>query len=381
MAKAERDRHASGSRTARKGQAMDRLRLVFWETTAGCNLECVHCRRLDVSHQMMQDDLSTSESFRLVDQLSDMGRDIILVLSGGEPLLRPDIFDIAHHAHHRGLTLALATNGTLVDETTAQEIRRAGIRRVSVSLDGADAKTHDGFRMIEGSFEAALRGINHLGAVGVEVQINSTIAMHNVHQVGELYQLARTLGAVAFHLFMLVPVGCGVQLADNQMLRPEIYEEILNWLYDISVKGPLLVKATCAPHYFRIAYQRAGRDGMRSSPAAGSMNAVTKGCLAGSAVCFVSHKGEVFPCGYLPVEAGNIRTRSFRDIWENSEVFRLLRDVGNLQGKCGACEYRKVCMGCRARAYAGTGNFLAEEPYCSYRPRQGTRDRQLIKIH
>lgn len=263
----------------------------------------------------------------------------------------------------------MATNGTLVDNETAQEIRRIGIRRVSVSLDGADARTHDGFRKIEGSFDAALRGIDNLVALGVEVQINSTIAMHNVHQVGELYRLACTLGAVAFHLFMLVPVGCGAQLAGNRMLRPEIYEEILNWLYDISVKGPLLVKATCAPHYFRIAYQRAGKDGKRSAPSAGSMNAMTRGCLAGSAVCFVSHKGEVFPCGYLPVEAGNIRTRSFRDIWENSEVFRLLRDPGNLEGKCGACEYRKVCMGCRARAYAGTGNFLAEEPYCSYKPR------------
>lgn len=346
------------------------LRLVFWETTAGCNLECVHCRRIDVSKELMKDDLSTEEAFRLVEQIaeaSDGGT--ILVLSGGEPLFRQDIFDIARHAKKQGLTLALATNGTLVDEEMAKKIGDAGIQRVSISLDGADSKTHDAFRKLPGSFEAAIRGIRNLRNLGMEVQINSTIAKHNVHQVEDLYKLAQELGAVALHIFMLVPVGCGVQIAEDQMLPPTKYEEILNWFYDISKEGKMQTKATCAPHYFRIMRQRAKAEGIKVTPKTHGMAAMTKGCLAGSGVCFVSHKGEVFPCGYLPVEAGNIRKQRFKDVWENSEVFRQLRNPDNLGGKCGICEYKKVCMGCRARAFYDRGSYLAEEPYCIYEPK------------
>lgn len=344
----------------------NQLRLVFWETTAGCNLECIHCRRLDISKEMMKDDLSTEESLSLIEQIGEAGEGIILVLSGGEPLFRPDIFHIARHAKKQGLTLALATNGTLVDKDMAKKIADAGIDRVSISLDGADADTHNAFRRLPGSFEAAIRGMKNLKDLGMEVQLNSTIARHNEHQVKELYQLAQDLGAIALHIFMLVPVGCGVQIAEDQMLEPEKYEEILNWFYDISKEGKIQTKATYAPHYFRIMRQRAKEEGIKVTPKTHGMAAMTKGCLAGSSVCFVSHRGQVFPCGYLPVEAGNIRKTHFKDIWENSEVFTNLRNPENLQGKCGICEYKKVCMGCRARAYYEKGNYMAEEPYCIY---------------
>ena len=199
------------------------------------------------------------------------------------------------------------------------------------------------------------------------MQINTTIARHNAEQLAGIYELARTVGAVAFHAFMLVPVGCGVQIADDQMLSPARYEEILNEFYDLSRRGELQLKATCAPHYYRIARQRARAEGIAPSGPREGMAAMTRGCLAGTAVCFVSHKGQVFPCGYLPVEAGNVRTRDFAEIWRESPLFRTLREDA-LGGKCGACEYRTVCGGCRAPGYYATGDFLAEEPYCSYLP-------------
>jgi heme b synthase len=366
----------------------NQLRLLFWETTAGCNLECVHCRRLDVSKELMKNDLSTDDSFRFIANLAEFAKPI-LVLSGGEPLFRPDIFDIATHARDRGLAVALATNGTLITEPVAQKIVAAGIRRVAISIDGADETTHDNFRRQPGSLAAALNGFRHLKRLGMSMQINCTVTKHNVHQIDTLYAMARDLGADALHLFMLVPVGCGVQIAESAMLPAEEYERVLNWMYEKSKLSELHLKATCAPHYFRIIRQRRAEDKLVAaavpaahphSRAAGTaaattgpgMSAMTKGCLAGSAICFVSHTGDVFPCGYLPVPAGNIRRQTMADIWNNSPVFQRLRDDDQLEGKCGCCEFKKVCMGCRARAfYEEDGNYMAEEPYCIYTPRHG----------
>lgn len=346
----------------------NRLMLVFWETTAGCNLECVHCRRLDVAQQLMKDDLTTEQAFSMIDSIAEAGQPI-LVLSGGEPLFRPDIFEIAEYTtKKKGLMCALATNGTLVNETIAEKIKKSGIQRVSISFDGADPDTHDAFRKIKGSYQRAIEGLNHIKKAGVEVQINSTIARHNAHQVKELYQLALALDAVALHIFMLVPVGCGVEIADEEMLDPRTYEEILNWFYDISKENKIQTKATCAPHYFRIMRQRAKEEGIKITPKTHGMAAMTKGCLAGSSICFVSHKGQVFPCGYLPVEAGNVLKEPFKDIWDRSTVFEKLRNPDLLGGKCGICEYKKVCEGCRARAFYETGDYMEEEPYCIYEP-------------
>lgn len=374
-------------------EAVPDIRLVFWETTAACNLACVHCRRLDVATELSKEDMTTEQGLRLIDQIAETGRPI-LIFSGGEPLMRPDLFELAERARSHGLIMALATNGTLIDETLAENIRDAGFHRVSISLDGADAATHDAFRGLPGSFDQALSGLGHLRDVDVPTQINCTIARHNADQLGAVLDLAETVGAVAAHFFLLVPVGCGEQIADDQMLSPEQTEQRLGELYELSQSSPLQIKATCAPHYYRIVRQRGkatsasdvptsqhpphavgqrgGAHGTRSSghPAGGHpMHAMTKGCLAGTGVCFVSHKGEVFPCGYLPIEAGNVLEKPFGEIWRDSEVFGRLRDPTLLTGKCGQCHFKGVCGGCRARAFYEFGDYLAEEPFCVYQPK------------
>lgn len=370
-------------------------RLVFWETTAGCNLACIHCRRITVADQLVPQDLTTAEAFTLIDQIAAFARPIF-VLSGGEPLFRPDIFDIARYAADAGLIVALATNGTLITPDVAQQIKESGIQRVSISFDGADAPTHDLFRG-PGAFERSVAGMHHLADVGVPYQINTTVARHNAHQMPQTLALAKGLGATALHLFLLVPVGCGMEIADDQQISAAEYEEILNWMYDAEMEGGIELKATCAPHYFRIVRQRQAEerrqgivrqrpDSMHRQAAKGAnghpgghpgraggrhpMNAATKGCLAGTGVCFVSHRGEIFPCGYLPVEAGNIRQTNFQQMWRDSPLFAELRDPDTLGGKCGLCEFKKVCGGCRARAYGMTLDYLAEEPFCTYEPRQ-----------
>lgn len=375
-------------------------RLIFWETTAGCNLACIHCRRMTVADQLLPQDLKTQEAFDLIDQVAAFARPIF-VLSGGEPLFRPDIFDIARHATDAGLIVALATNGTLIDRSVAQKIKDSGIRRVSVSFDGADADTHNIFRG-SGAFERSIAGMGHLAEVGVPYQINTTVARHNSHQMPETLKLAKGLGAEALHLFLLVPVGCGMEIKDDQQIQADEYERVLNWMYDAEMEGGIELKATCAPHYFRIVRQRQaeerrmgivrerpashhrqqhaggghpgghpgsnGGNGSNGDQAKQAMSAMTKGCLAGTGVCFISHRGEVFPCGYLPVEAGNVRSQPFRAIWENSPLFAELRNPDLLGGKCGLCEFKKVCGGCRARAYGMTMAYLDEEPFCTYEP-------------
>jgi len=392
----------------------NKARLVFWEVTKGCNLRCIHCRAT-ATELSSPTDLPTRTALNIIEQIAAAANPI-LVLSGGEPLYRSDIFQLARYGTDKGLRVALATNGTLVTKDVARMIVDAGVRRVSISLDGADALTHDSFRGIPGAFEAAVRGLQNLKALGMSVQINMTIARHNAHQLPDVLQLARNLGADALHTFLLVPVGCGVDIAAEQMVPPEEYERMLNWFYDQSLVGGIELKATCAPHYFRVARQRRAADrraaeqlatiapvqtpkvpdrssigptdmtmpgstGIALKPQGigqpvghpgghpSDLNAMTKGCLAGTGVCFISHEGEIYPCGYLPVIAGDLRKQTFADIWENSTVFHELRDTSGLKGKCGCCEFRNVCMGCRARAYAATGDFMDEEPFCVYQPR------------
>ncbi len=394
----------------------DKPRLIFWEVTKGCNLRCIHCRAT-ATELSSPNDLPTAKALDIIKQVSQLSSPI-LVLSGGEPLFRADIFELAAYARDCGLRVALATNGTQVDHDVARQIVDAGVRRVSISLDGADAATHDAFRGIPGAFEEALRGLRNLKELGMSVQINMTIARHNAHQLPDVLEMSRRLGADALHTFLLVPVGCGVDIAEEQMVPADEYERILNWFYDRAQEGGIELKATCAPHYFRVARQRRAAERRAASlvepthdgngqeigptemtmpgstgiglhpharPAAAghhdraghpaghsdSMQAMTKGCLAGTGVAFISNLGEVYPCGYLPVLAGNLNQQSLAEIWENAPVFQQLRDTGNLKGKCGYCEFRNICMGCRARAFAATGDFLDEEPFCVYEPRTG----------
>ncbi len=334
------------------------LRLLFWETTKACNLRCQHCRAVPETERSRVE-LSTPEALALIDQIAEVAKPVF-VLSGGEPLYRPDIFEIGAYGVGKGFRMALATNGTMVDWALAERIRATGFSRVAISLDGAAAATHDAFRGIPGSHARAVQALRALREVGVSTQINSTIAKHNVAELPALLDLALSLGADALHLFMLVPVGCGVSIADREMLPADEYERVLHWFYDQSKTVAIDLKATCAPHYFRVRAQRIveeRRQGDRSTPfvahgtqmkaapdpAGGRpLSAMTRGCLAGTAVCFVSNAGDVYPCGYLPVSAGNVRSQRFGDIWAASTVFQQLRDPSALGGKCGICRYEGI---------------------------------------
>jgi AdoMet-dependent heme synthase len=262
----------------------------------------------------------------------------------------------------------MAPNGTLVDETVAKKLIDAGIKRISISLDGATPESHDRFRKVNGAFEGAIRGMTSARKVGLEFQVNTTITKTNLDQIPAIQKLAVQLGAVAHHIFLLVPTGRGKYIADAAIDAAE-YERTLNWFYDQRNQSSLELKATCAPHYYRILRQRAKAEGISVTFYSHGLDAVTRGCLGGIGFCFISHRGEVQPCGFLTVKAGDIREQSFEEIWKNSDVFTALRNYDKLQGKCGICEFKRVCGGCRARAYEATGDYLAEEPLCSYLPR------------
>ncbi len=357
----------------------DELRLVFWELTARCNLKCCHCRA-EARDGFVAGELTTGEILAVARDIRKAG-DPIMILTGGEPLVRKDFFDIAGACVGMFSRVALATNGTLVDDATARRIVETGIQRVSVSLDGARASTHDAFRGVQGSFEATVRGYDALARAGASLQVNATVARHNIGEVGDLLDFVLARKAAAFHVFALVPVGCGARISDEARLASAQMEDFLRWLFakSIELRDRIHIKATCAPQYYRIMRevsreQGPARPGPGHGPGHGGgtgMQAMTRGCLAGSAVCFISRTGDVQPCGYLPVCVGNVRQQPFGDIWRNSEVFAALRDPGQLKGKCGSCGYRVVCEGCRARAFAATSDFMSEDPDCSYVPKAG----------
>ena len=340
-------------------------RIIAWELTNACNLACIHCRASAIK-EPQPGELSTAQAKHFVDELVEYKP--MLILTGGEPLLRADVFEIARYATGKGLRAVLATNGTLLTPEIVRKLKEAGIQRVSISIDGATKEMHDIFRGEAGAFEGALRGIDILKKEGISFQVNTTITKRNLTQIPRIYDLAIELKASALHIFLLVPTGRGEEI-ESEEIPPEEYEKVLNWFYDQSKDKRMQLKATCAPHYFRIMRQRAKAEGIRITPETHGFEAMTKGCLGGSAFCFISSRGDVYPCGYLPALAGNILEKPFKMIWEKSKVFNDLRDPGLLKGKCGLCEYKNVCGGCRARAYAGTGDYLDEEPFCMYVPK------------
>lgn len=353
------------------------LRLLFWESTIRCNLSCAHCRRIE-SNEQAHMDMTTDQAKALIEQLAELGKGQpmmpVLVFSGGEPLCREDLFELIGFAKSLAIIPALATNGTLIDQTIAERIKESGIARVSVSLDGATAEVHNKLRQLEGSFESALEGINRLRERDVPFQINITLTKHNAHQLQDVYDLAKSIGAVAVHVFMLVPVGCGQSLADTDMLSPEQCEQKMIDICKLDGLGELQMKVTCGPHYERVIRQqglykaraKAGHPG--GSVPGGGHGGASRGCLAGLGILFVGYQGDVFPCGYLPVNCGNVLKEKLSDIWYGNKDLARMREGGELEGKCGVCGYRQVCGGCRARAYAATGNYMAEEPFCAYVP-------------
>ncbi len=342
------------------------LRMIAWEVTRACNLDCAHCRASAVN-EPLPEEFSNEEALNLLDQIADFANPVI-ILTGGEPLMRPDIFEIAKYGHQLGLRMVMAPNGTLITEEVANKIREAGIQRCSISIDGSTEEIHDDLRQVKGAYRGALRGIEYLKKANVEFQINTTITQRNVKDLPNILELVKSLQANAWHIFLLVPTGRGKEMEDEE-ISPQEYEDTLNWFYDIQKEIDIPMKATCAPHYYRILRQRAKEEGIKVSRETHGLDAVTRGCLGGISFCFISHIGEVYPCGYLEVLAGNVREKKFREIWEKSKVFQDLRDLDKYEGKCGFCEYRRVCGGCRARAFAKTGKYLEEEPYCIYEPK------------
>jgi heme b synthase len=347
-----------------------KLQLVAWELTRSCNLFCDHCRG-SAGQGQYSGELTTEECFRLVDQILEVGRPII-ILTGGEPLMRDDVVEIGRYAVAQGLRVVMGSNGTLISPEMAAYLKEIPLSRVGISLDFPSAELQDRFRGQDGAFAAALAGIANARSAGIEVQINSTITSLNVALLDQLISLALEVGAVAFHPFMLVPTGRGKGL-ESVELPPEQYEATLNRIYDRQreLGDRLFFKPTDVPHYLRVVKQRQREENITEGarpPGHHPGHAITRGCLAGTGFAFVSHQGKVKGCGYLDVEAGDVRRASFAEIWAGSPLFQNLRDLSSLKGKCGGCEYKRICGGCRARAYEATGDYLQAEPYCVYQP-------------
>jgi len=341
------------------------LRVLAWELTRRCNLACIHCRAL-AARESDVDELSLEEIGTVLADVVEVARPL-LILSGGEPLLREDLLDIVARARSHHLPVAVASNGTLLSTRYARQLREAGVRRLSVSLDGATAQTHDAFRQSPGAYEGALRGIAAAREGELPFQVNMTLTAGTAPELPQMVRLSQELGAEALHLFVLVPTGRARQLP-VEPLAPAQYEELLERVCELAVKSDFDIRVTCGPQFARVARQRAP-DLVRRD--AGSGPGVT-GCLAGVNFCFIGAEGDVQPCGYFQASCGNVRQQRFGDIWERSPIFQALRDRQTYKGKCSHCEYLGACGGCRARAYEATGDYLEADPLCAYLPRSST---------
>lgn len=341
---------------------------IAWEITRRCNLRCVHCRSSSQLEVEGHPDFSLDEAKRVLDDIRSYASPVV-VLSGGEPLLRPDVFDIARYGTALGLRMCLATNGSLVTADTCRQITESGIRMVSLSLDGSTAAVHDDFRNQPGAFDGVMNAIRLFNAHNIDFLVNSSFTKRNQDEAPKIHQLVKSLGATAWYLFMIVPTGRGEEIM-AELIPPDEYEAMLNWHYDMEKEeDELLVRPTCAPQYYRVVLQRAKQEGERFKRRTLKFSTGgSKGCLAGQLICMIDVDGNVLPCSYFPLPAGNIRHQSFREIWEESPLFLEMRDFAGYKDHCGRCEYLNVCGGCRARAWAVTGDYLAGEPFCSHRP-------------
>ena len=341
---------------------------IAWEITRRCNLKCIHCRSSSEIEVKDHPDFSTQEAFRIIDDIISYAKPVI-VLSGGEPLLRKDIFEVARYGTEKGLRMCLATNGTLVNDKICEKIKNSGIKIVSLSLDGSEETVHDNFRNQKGAFAGTINAAQLFQKHGIEFIINSSFTKRNQEDIPRIYKLAKELGATAWYMFMIVPTGRGEEIM-NELISKEDYEEVLEWHYQME-KGEkeMLVRPTCAPHYYRIVLQKSKEEDTKFERRTLKFSTGgAKGCIAGQLIALIDVDGDVLPCSYFPKPAGNIKVQSFKDIWENSELFKELRDFKKYKGKCGSCEYVSVCGGCRARAYSVYGDYLEEEPFCGYMP-------------
>lgn len=351
--------------------------LIIWETTQACDLACLHCR---ASAQPMRDssELDTTDAMRLMDTARRFGRPLF-VLTGGDPLKRDDTVELVRYGTSIGLRVAMTPSGTrLMTPAVLQNLHEAGLARLAVSLDGSNAAIHDRFRGVPGSFDWTVRMLSVARDLGLSMQINTTISRHNLHDVEPIVDLIGTLGIALWSVFFIVPTG---RARATDLTTADEFESVFHRLYDLSRTADFDIKTTAAPHYRRVMLQRQVAE-RRAIAGMGVPMPITagpgftlhdeigraRGVNDGNGFVFISHRGDIYPSGFLPLSAGNVRTHDLVDVYRNSPLFRDLRDTTKLEGKCGVCEFRTVCGGSRARAYATTGNYLASDPYCSYIP-------------
>lgn len=346
----------------------ERPLLVIWELTQACDLACVHCRASAVSYRDPRE-LSTAEGKALLDSVAAMGTPLV-VLTGGDPAMRPDLVELVEHGAKLGLVMAVTPSGTpLMDEPLLRRLRDAGMARLAVSVDGPDAASHDAFRRVDGSFAHTLRILEQARALGIERQINTTIGPHNVEQIAELGQLVADVGAVLWSVFVIVPTG---RAQENQLLSPDRLERAFEQLAEMAKGAPYEIKSTAAPMYRRVLMERRASVGpigvIRDVDADGNVKG-PRGINDGVGMVFVSHRGDVYPSGFLPIRVGNVRETGLGRLYRESPLLRSLRDTSALRGKCGVCPFKVVCGGSRARAFALTGDPLGYDPSCAYIPR------------
>ncbi len=343
------------------------LKWMAWELTEKCNLSCVHCR--SASEMDSSEGLFTLEKARkFMDEIETFASPVI-VLSGGEPLMRKDVFDIAEYGNSKGFRMCLATNGVLVNDEICKDIIDSGIKIVALSLDGSTKEIHDNFRNQEGAFDGVMKAAEYFRKHGIRFIINSSFTKRNQDDIPNVYRLAKKIGATAWYMFQIVPTGRGEEIM-KELISKEDYEEILNWHYEMErEEEDILVRPTCAPQYYRIWHERSkveGKDSTRRNLCFSTGGG--KGCIAAQKICLVTAMGDVYPCSYFPMSAGNVFEQSFQKIWEESKLFNDIRSFKDYEGKCGVCKYLNVCGGCRARAYAVSGSYMKEEPFCDYVP-------------
>jgi radical SAM protein len=351
--------------------------VVIWETTRACDLACKHCRAEAVPFRN-PNELSTDEAKRMLDKVREFGK-VVFVLSGGDFLKRPDAFELIEYGFRLGLRMAVTPATTpLCTPETIDRLKEAGISRLAISLDGSCPEIHDEFRRVPGSFDWGMRILEHCRKIGLSTQVNTVFAKHNIHDFDALAALMARLGIVFWEVFFLVPTG---RAKPDDVASAEAFETLFNKMYDLSKTAPFDLKATAAPQYSRVLLQRqvAERRGGEREDApdvltGGLMFSLKDGIGRarsvndGDGFMFISHTGEIMPSGFLPLPAGNVRTDDLVEVYRSSPLFTALRDRTKLKGKCGVCEYQKVCGGSRARAYGMTGDYLEAEPFCAYVP-------------
>ncbi|CAG7641598.1 Putative mycofactocin radical SAM maturase MftC [Paenibacillus solanacearum] len=346
--------------------------IVIWEVTRACALKCLHCRA-EAQYKADPRQLTFEEGKRLIDEIAEMEHPLF-VFTGGDPLLRPNLFELAKYAvEEKKLSVAMTPSAT--PKVTREAIRKAkevGLSRWAFSLDGSCAEIHDHFRGTKGSYDLTMRGIEYLKELQIPIQVNTTVSNYNLHDLQAIADKVKEMGAVLWSVFFLVPTG---RANEKDMITPQQHEDVMKWLCLVQQTMPYGVKATEAPHYRRVFLQEKRRLGGDQAIAEGKradlLGRAHKGVNDGDGFVFISHIGEVYPSGFLPVACGNVRQQPLADIYRNAPVMRQLRDKSLLQGKCGICEFKELCGGSRARAYAMTGDYLASDPCCAYIPTGG----------